>query len=90
MGKLTASEVEQLEHSGVLNKTTVTELHKEGLATTRRNTTKRYMKTEDGKWVSPTLYWRGAQGTESSKRMNEFNTEFQTLLEKYATTQTSK
>tara|TARA_Y100000310_G_C20638748_1_gene792691 strand:+ start:1251 stop:1529 length:279 start_codon:yes stop_codon:yes gene_type:complete len=89
MGKLTASEVEKLEKSGVLTKKTVNELQEEGLASSkRRNTTKRYMKTEDGKWVSPTLYWRGAKDTQPSKHMNEFNEEFKTLLEKYATTET--
>ena len=46
------------------------------------------MLTDDGTWVSPTLYWRGAKDTEASKKMQEFNTEFGELLTKFATDRT--
>jgi uncharacterized alpha/beta hydrolase family protein len=45
------------------------------------------MQTKDGKWVIPTLYWRGARGTESSKHMIEFNEKFNTLINEYTTTE---
>jgi hypothetical protein len=47
------------------------------------------MKTADGKFVEPSLYFRGAQGTKPSKKMTEFTTEYQKLLEKYTTIKTN-
>ena len=85
MGKLTNQDVETLEKAGVLDKETATGIREQGLASNRRSSTKRYMRTSDGKWVSPTLYWRGAKDTTPSKRMQEFNTKFSELLTEFAT-----
>jgi|SaaInl7_135m_RNA_FD_contig_41_1359530_length_1434_multi_4_in_0_out_0_3 hypothetical protein len=87
MGKLTVEDVTKLQKAGVLNKETVTALQKKGLASSKRINTKHYMQTKDGKWVIPTLYWRGARGTESSKHMIEFNEKFNTLINEYTTTE---
>ena len=84
MGKLTNQDVETLEKAGVLDKETATGIREQGLASNRRSSTKRYMRTSDGKWVRPTLYWRGAKDTIPSKKMQEFNTEFGDLLTKFA------
>lgn len=88
MGNLTVNEVEELQEAGVLTKKTVTTLQEKGLASARRRSSRRYMKTADGKWVSPTLYWRGAKDTEPSKRMQEFKDKFQALITEYTTTTT--
>ena len=85
MGKLTNQDVETLEKAGVLDKETATGIRDQGLASNRRSSTKRYMRTSDGKWVSPTLYWRGAKDTTPSKKMQEFNTKFGELLTEFAT-----
>ena len=86
MGKLTNQDVQILEEAGVPFKDTVAGIREKGLASGgRRTSTKRYMRTSDGKWVSPTLYWRGAKDTEASQKMQEFNTKFGELLTEFAT-----
>lgn len=63
---------------------------KKGLATDRKKSASRYMKTKDGKWVSPTLYWRGGKETEYSDDMIEFKNKFNQLLNEYTTVKESK
>ena len=84
MGKLTEQDVQVLEGSGVLDEEVTAGVRKNGLASGRQTITKRYMRTSDGKWVSPTLYWRGAKDTIPSKKMKEFNTKFGELLTQFA------
>ena len=48
------------------------------------------MKTADGKFVEPSLYFRGAKGCKPSKKMEEFTAEYQKLLDKYTTTKNTK
>ena len=47
---------------------------------------KRYIKTADGKWVQPMLYFRGGKGLKNSKEMNEFQEKYNALLEEYTVT----
>ena len=48
------------------------------------------LKTKDGKWVSPTLYFRGGTSVEPSKKMTEFRNKFNELLKEYTTVRESK
>ena len=48
MGKLTNQDVETLEKAGDLDKETATGIREHGLASNRRSSTKRYMRTSDG------------------------------------------
>ena len=80
MGKLSVNDVEALQSKGILNTKTVKEMQDEGLVSTRSRNTARYMKTADGKWVSPQLYFQGRKGAESSKKMLAFRTDFNTLV----------
>mgnify|MGYP003146495355 FL=1 len=84
MGKLTNKDLEMLEKAEVFDEKTSAKVRKDGLAGTRTSS-KRYMKTEDNVWVSPTLYWRNGKGTVKTKEMEEFNTKFSKLLTEYAT-----
>ena len=84
MGKLTKKDLEMLEKAEVFDEETSERARKTGLAS-RRTSSKRYMKTKDNVWVSPTLYWRNGKGTVKSKEMEEFNTRFSELLTEYAT-----
>ena len=84
MGKLTSKDLDMLEKAEVFDKETSDRARKDGLAG-KRTSSKRYMKTKDNVWVSPTLYWRNGKGTVKTKEMEEFNTEFSELLTKYAT-----
>jgi len=85
MGRLSMNEVETLRERGILTNKVVKEMQNEGLVSTRTRNTARYMKTKDGKWVSPQLYFQGKKGSESSKKMDAFRTEFNTLVHKYCT-----
>jgi len=85
MGKLTSSDMESLQKAGVINKKTAAGIVKKGLATDRKRSPAKYMKTKDGKWVSPTLYWRGGKEVEHSDNMIEFKNKFNDLLNEYTT-----
>ena len=89
MGKITKKDVDALKESGVLSKTAITEMENKGLVSKgRKSTTKRFMKTADGKFVTPFMYFRGGQNSTPSKKMEEFTTAYNKLLEKYTFTQT--
>ena len=90
MGKLTVADAEKLKNDGLLDDKTIGQMQEEGLISKSRRSTKRYMKTATGKWVSPQLYFQGVNGEDYSKKMNEFRTKFNTLVEEYATTKTTK
>lgn len=85
MGKLTVAEAEQLQKEGVLSQKAIKEMQDSGLVSTRKRNTRRYMKTAEGNWVCPQLYFQGLNGSEYSKRMIEFRTKFNTLLNEYTT-----
>ena len=85
MGKLTVAEAEQLEKQGVLSNKAIKEMQDSGLVSTRKRNTRRYMKTANGTWVCPQLYFQGLNGNDYSKRMTEFRDKFNTLLNEYTT-----
>ena len=86
MGKITVKDAEALQDSGILSKAAVTEMRDKGLVSKERTTVRRFMKTSDGKWVEPMLYFRGSKDTTKSNKMESFITEYNNLLEKYTTT----
>ena len=90
MGKITVKDAGALVTSGVLSKAAVTEMEDKGLVSKERTTVRRFMKTSDGKWVEPMLYFRGSKDTTKSKKMESFITEYNTLMEKYTTTRKTK
>lgn len=86
MGRLTISEMEDLQKKGLLDDKAVAEMQKSGLVGTRRRGVRRYMKDGKGNQVTPQLYFRGLSKTgEYSKKMNEFKDEFTKLVNKYTT-----
>ena len=85
MGKLTVAEAEQLKKEGVLTDSTIKEMQDSGLVSSRKRNTRRYMKTANGTWVCPQLYFQGLTGNDYSKRMTEFRDKFNTLLNEYTT-----
>ena len=89
MGKISQKDTQELVESGILSKKALSEMTDKGLVAKNKNTVRRFMKTADGKFVEPSLYFRGAKGTKPSKKMTEFTTEYQKLLEKYTTTKTN-
>ena len=85
MGKLTVAEAEQLEKEGVLSAKAIKEMQNSGLVSSRKRNTRRYMKTANGNWVCPQLYFQGLNGSEYSKKMIEFREKFNALAQKYTT-----
>ena len=85
MGKITVSEAEQLKKDGVLSDSAIAEMQKSGLVGIRKRGTRRYMKTADGKWVCPQLYFQGLNNSDYSKKMTEFREKFNSLLVEYTT-----
>ena len=90
MGKITVKDAEALRTSGILTDATVSELQKVGVVSKDRTTIKFTFKTPENKLVEPCLYFRNAKGTTKSKKMQSFITEYNSLLEKYATTNNNK
>jgi hypothetical protein len=88
MGKISQKDTQDLVESGILSKKALSEMTDKGLVAKNKNAVRRFMKTADGKFVEPSLYFRGAKGTKPSKKMTEFTTEYQKLLEQYTTTNT--
>jgi len=89
MGKISQKDTEALVSSGVLSKRALTEMENKNLVAKNKSSVRRFMKTADGKFVEPSLYFRGAKGTKPSKKMTEFTNEYQKLLDKYTTTKTN-
>ena len=84
MGKITKKNIDELRDSGVLSKTAITEMeNSEVVSKGRRTTIKRFMKTADGKMVTPFMYFRGGQNAKPSKRMEMFTVEYNALVDKY-------
>ena len=67
-----------------------TAMKEKNLVAKNRTTIKRFMKTADGTWVSPMLYFRGGKNTKQSKKQNELVGKFNKLIEQYTTVQNSK
>ena len=65
-------------------------MQNKGLVSKNKTTVRRFIKTADGKWVEPQLYFRGSKDTTKSKRMESFITDYNKLVEKYTTTRNSK
>jgi hypothetical protein len=85
MGKLTVNEAQKLQESGVLSKKAVEEMQEKGLVSTRRRGTKRVMKTANGGYVTPQLYFQGLKGNKYSAKMTELKNKFNELMNQYTT-----
>ena len=86
MGKLTVKEAEELVEQGILSKKALEEMQSSGLVSSRRHSTRRYMKTSDGKWVTPQLYFQGlGKDGNYSKKMAALKDEVTAIFEKYTT-----
>tara|TARA_X000001382_G_scaffold119911_1_gene101063 strand:- start:1335 stop:1613 length:279 start_codon:yes stop_codon:yes gene_type:complete len=88
MGKITMKEAHDLHEKGLLDDKALKEMQNSGMVGTRtRHSERRVIKTSKGTYVTPQLYFRGlTKGGEYSKKMTEFRTEFDKLVDKYTTT----
>ena len=86
MGKVKQTDLDRLKESGLLSKSAEKALNSTGSVSKKTTTTRRFMKTKDGTFVSPSLYFRGGRGLEPSDEMIKFQTEYEKLVTKYTTT----
>ncbi len=85
MGKLTQSQADELSKAGILSEKVVKALKDKDAISEGRKTTKRFMKTSDGAWVSPQFYFEGVSKHKYSKRMNELKEAIENVINKFAT-----
>ena len=71
MGSLSVNQAESLIKKGILKKDTVENLQKEGVVSKRRRNTRRYVKTKQGNFVSPQVYFQGLNGDDYSGDMDK-------------------
>ena len=59
MGKITRKDATDLIDKGIITEKDLKEMEDQNLVSKRGKTTKRYMKSDDGKWVEPMFYYKG-------------------------------
>tara|TARA_R100000479_G_C6195410_1_gene132726 strand:+ start:189 stop:455 length:267 start_codon:yes stop_codon:yes gene_type:complete len=79
------ADIEKLKKAGVLSAKATKALEKSGGVSKRNVAPKRFLKTADGVWVIPTLYFRGGKNTKPSKKQTELTNKINTLITKYTT-----
>tara|TARA_R110002020_G_scaffold52722_1_gene147870 strand:+ start:724 stop:990 length:267 start_codon:yes stop_codon:yes gene_type:complete len=85
MGKLTIKEVQDLKEQGILDNKAIKELESKKLVGTRNRGSKYFIENNKTK-VYPSLYFRNlGKGTTQTDKLKNFRSEFNKLLEKYAT-----
>ena len=88
MGKLTRKEAEELHKIGKLDDETMKVLENEGLVSRRARGVRRVMKTKNGSYVTPQLYFRGLNNNENneySNKMTELRDKVNNLFNDYTT-----
>ena len=86
MGTLSVNQAESLIKKGILKKDTVENLQTEGVVSKRRRNTRRFVKTKQGNFVSPQIYFQGLNGDDYSGDMNTIKNECVKVISKYTTT----
>ena len=86
MSKISLKAGEELVKNKIITEKTLQKMQASGAVSQRKMSIKRYIKTADGKWVQPMLYFRGGKGLKNSKEMNEFQEKYNALLEEYTVT----
>lgn len=87
MGKLTQNQADELKKAGLLTPKVVKGLKDNNALSEGRQSTKRYMKTGDGAWISPQFYFEGVSKHKYSKKMTELKTAVTDVINKYTTEQ---
>lgn len=86
MGTLSVNQAESLIKKGILKKDTVENLQTEGVISKRRRNTRRFIKTKQGNFVSPQIYFQGLNGDDYSSDMDKIKNECAKVISKYTTT----
>lgn len=86
MGKLKQSDLDRLKEEGLLSESAEKALKQTNSVSKKTTAPKRFIKTKNGTFVSPSLYFRGGRGLEASEEMLKFQSEYDKLVNKYTTT----
>ena len=72
MGKITRKDATDLIDKGIITEKDLKEMENQNLVSKRGKAAKRYIKSDDGKWVEPMFYYKGLKknGKYSSKMTN--------------------
>ena len=73
MGKIKQSDIDKLKEAGKLSASAEKSLKQTKSVSKKSTTTRRFMKTKNGTFVSPSLYFRGGRGLEPSNGMIKFH-----------------
>ena len=90
MGKISAKAAQELLDAGSLTKEGINELEEKNMVSKKRKSLAKYIKTADNKYVQLMLYFRGGKGVKNSEDMDNLTSDFNKLLDKYATTNKNK
>ena len=88
MGKIKQSDLDKLKKAGKLSASAEKALKETKSVSKKTTATRRFIKTKNGTFVSPSLYFRGGRGLEPSDDMVKFQLEYDKLVTKYTTTNT--
>ena len=90
MGKLTVKQAEALVKEGLVKSETLEQMQSAGLVSTRRTSNKRYFKIGPNVYCSPQVYFQGIGKNKPTKKMLEFKTKVDALIEEYTFTLDNK
>ena len=91
MGKITRKDATDLVEKGILSEKHLKQMEDQNLVSKRGNTSERYMKSKDGKWTSPTLYFKGLKKDgKYSTKMTKLRTVVNQVILDHTTTKEDK
>ena len=91
MGKITRKDATDLIDKGIITEKDLKEMEDQNLVSKRGKTTKRYMKSDDGKWVEPMIYYKGLKKDgKYSTKMTKVRTVVYKVILDHTTTKEDK
>ena len=91
MGKITRKDATDLIEKGIITEKDLKEMEDQNLVSKRGKTTKRYMKSNDGKWVEPMFYYKGLKKDgKYSTKMTRLRTVVNQVILDHTTTKEDK
>jgi|TARA_R100001530_G_scaffold42259_1_gene32192 hypothetical protein len=91
MGKITRKDATDLIDKGIITEKDLKEMEDQNLVSKRGKTTKRYMKSDDGKWVEPMFYYKGLKKDgKYSTKMTKLRTVVNQVISDHTTTKEDK
>ena len=91
MGKITRKDATDLIKKGILSEEKLHELENINFISKRGKNAKRYMKSDDGKWVEPMFYYKGLKKDgKYSTKMTKLRTVVNQVILDHTTTKEDK